>query len=65
MKNDLSKTCMGGSCSRCHSGKLLILGLLILVNVYWLNFDWFKFIGGLLVIGGILKLAMPWCPHCK
>jgi uncharacterized membrane protein HdeD (DUF308 family) len=38
---------------------MLVLGLLVLANVYWLNLDWATFIGALLVLGGLLKFVMP------
>ncbi len=38
---------------------MLVLGLLILANVYWELFSWAAFIGGLLALAGFLKLVMP------
>jgi len=66
MKGNMSNTCMGGYCGSCHGAKGLVVGLLVLANAYW-NFvaDWWVFFGGLLVVGGLLKLAMPSCSHCK
>jgi len=37
---------------------MLILGLLVLANVYAVNLDWATFIGAILVLGGIVKLLM-------
>ncbi len=52
------------------AGKLIVIGILILAWNYYItgNFfakDWPTFIGGLLVIKGILCLAKPCCPHCE
>ena len=38
---------------------MLVLGLLIAANAYWVILDWATFIGALLVLGGLLKLLMP------
>lgn len=57
--------CHHGMCGKCHAGKLLILGVLVLVNSLWSIFDWGVLIGGLLILGGVLKLVKPMCPHCE
>lgn len=44
-----------------HKGKgamMLVLGLLVLANVYFLSLDWATFIGAVLVLVGIVKLLM-------
>jgi uncharacterized membrane protein HdeD (DUF308 family) len=49
-------------CCGMHKAKgagMLILGALILVNVYWPFADWGAFIGWILVLVGILKMLMP------
>ena len=38
---------------------MIVVGLLVLANVYWPFLDWGTFIGILLVLAGISKLAMP------
>ena len=43
--------------------KMIILGLLVLANAYWLILDWSLFIGVILIIAGLAKLLMPSC--CK
>lgn len=46
----------------CHQGyswKMLVVGLLILANAYWSVMGWGYFVGGLAVIGGLLKMFMP------
>ena len=55
---------------KCWSGKLIILGVLVLIWNWYLtgNFfakNWPTFIGIVIVIKGILKLAMPCCPNCE
>jgi len=57
--------CHHGMCGKCHAGKLLLLGVLVLVNSLWSVLDWGLLIGGLLVVGGVLKLVKPICPHCE
>ena len=64
MKMD-NKMCMMGGCMRCRSGMKIILGLLVLANAYWNFTNWAYFIGGILVIAGILKMIKPCCPHCE
>ena len=44
-----------------HKGKgvmMLILGLLVLANAYWSAIDWAMFIGAVLTLGGVCKMAM-------
>lgn len=43
--------------------KMLVLGILVLGNVYWPMLTWPAFIGWVLVVAGISKLAFPYC--CK
>ncbi|MFZ1971119.1 MAG: hypothetical protein WAU65_03000 [Candidatus Nanoarchaeia archaeon] len=38
---------------------ILLIGLLVLSNVYWPFLDWGTFIGIILVLAGIAKLVMP------
>lgn len=45
--------------------KMLVLGILVLINVYWPMVSWDKFIGWILVLAGVVKLIMPGCKHCK
>ena len=40
-----------------HMGMhMIILGGLILLNVYWMKLEWGAFIGGVLVLGGLTKV---------
>lgn len=56
--------CHHGACHKCHSGKVLLLGVLILLNV-WLDIvSWWSFVGIILVLLGLIKWAWPKCPHC-
>ncbi len=45
--------------------KLIILGLLILINFAWIGWDWWVFVGVILILAGILKLSgkgvCTWC----
>jgi len=56
-------------CSRCSGTKKVIVGALLLLNALlwpkWLGIDgWVQWFAVLLVLGGVLKLVMPMCPHC-
>ncbi len=45
--------------------KILVLGILTLVNVYWLRYSWPLLIGWILVFMGIAKLIMHCCNKKK
>lgn len=62
---NLSKTCMGGMCAKCHGGMKIVLGLLVLANVNYLRWDWWTFVGAVLILAGIAKFIKPACPHCE
>ena len=60
--------CSDGICGKCRGGKKLVLGAILLLNVWvwpkWLGVDgWLTLLGVLLVIGGVVKLAKPNCGH--
>jgi len=61
----MDKTCTMGMCGKCWGMIKLLVGLLILGNIYYLKLDWFAFIGYLLVLMGLVKMIKPTCPHCK
>jgi uncharacterized membrane protein HdeD (DUF308 family) len=49
-------------CCKGHKGKgflVLVLGALVLGNVYWFMLSWPVFFGWLLVLAGFLKMLMP------
>jgi len=51
---------MKGMCMHKQKGTaMLILGVLILINVYWPMLTWWAFVGWVLALGGVLKLLMP------
>jgi len=51
---------MKGMCEHKRKGcMLLVLGVLILINVYWPMLTWAAFVGWVAVLGGLLKLVMP------
>ena len=51
---------MKGMCMHKQKGwAMLVLGVLILINVYWPFLDWGAFVGLFLALGGLLKLLMP------
>ena len=57
--------CNGGYCNKCKGGMLLVAGILVLVNYFWAKFDWWVFVGAILVLKGLSKMAMPMCSCCK
>ena len=58
--------CWNGVCMKCHGAMKLIVGLVVLVwAVKWPMVDWRLVLGGLLVLGGIMKLVKPMCGHCS
>lgn len=62
----MAKEMMGGDWGmhkKMMGLKILILGGLILVNVYWPFMDWAQFIGWVLVLAGFLKLIMMPMKH--
>lgn len=54
-----------GYCGKCQGYKLLVLGILILVNFYWLKWDWWLFVGAVFVLKGLLMTWKPSCPCPK
>jgi len=47
----------------------IVVGALLLLNGFvwplWMGIDgWVKWLAVLMVLGGVLKLVMPTCPHC-
>jgi len=63
--SQMSGMCHHGTCSKCHAGKLLVLGVLVLLNSVWDIVSWGIFIGVILLLVGVLKLLKPVCPHCQ
>ena len=57
--------CEGGICLKCKGAKLLVVGILVLLNTYYGWMSWAYFVGWILVLVGVLKLICPTCPHCK
>ena len=62
--------CWHGMCMKCHGVKKLVVGALLLLNAFvwpkWLGIDgWVSFVALLMIIGGVLKLVKPTCPHCS
>ncbi|MBI4149043.1 hypothetical protein HY491_01220 [Candidatus Woesearchaeota archaeon] len=51
-------------CGRCHGTSIIALGVLVLINQYWLLLPWWTFIGAVLVLKGLLSVAKPGgCGH--
>ncbi len=54
-----------GCTPQCMGAKLLVLGILIVLNAKYAWFDWGTFVGGIIGIKGLLLLLMPVCPCSK
>ena len=59
IKNMAKDNKMNEGNHKWHGAKKLLLGLLILANVYYIKWDWATFIGSLLVLFGLWKMMMP------
>ena len=59
-----SECCEGGMCSRCAAGKWIVFGLLLIINKLYIMWDPWMFVGGLLILKGLLKMIKPSCGHC-
>ena len=58
--------CSDGVCGKCHGVKKVVLGALLVAWAWWWPaVDWRVFVGGLLVLVGLLKLVKPSCGHCE
>ena len=56
--------CIDGACGKCRAAKLIVFGILIFVFAWkWPQYIWHA-IGIALIVKGVMKLAMPNCPHC-
>ncbi len=60
---------MGCMCKTCKGVMKIVVGGLLLLNAFvwplWLGVDgWVSWLAVLMVLGGVLKLVMPTCPHC-
>jgi len=50
---------------QCMGVKKIIVGVLIILNAKYAWFDWGTFIGGLIVLIGLIKMINPECPCCS
>jgi hypothetical protein len=50
---------------RCMGAKVLILGVLILLNAIYGWLSWGVFVGGIIAIIGLVHLIFGCCPACK
>jgi len=60
----MGSECCGSVCTKCHAGKLIVLGLILIINQLYLNWSWWLLIGGLIALKGVLMLLKPSCGHC-
>ena len=56
MKKGLKECCRG---TKVKGFAMLVLGALILGNIYWFMMSWPVFIGWLFVLTGVLEMLMP------
>ncbi len=54
----MDATCHDGMCGKCHAGKWIVFGLILIVNQLYLKWDVWVVIGMLVVLKGIMKLAL-------
>ena len=47
-------TCSTGCHMGCYSGMLIVLGILVLLNAIYSWFNWGVFIGGIIILKGII-----------
>ncbi|MBI2580231.1 hypothetical protein HYV85_00285 [Candidatus Woesearchaeota archaeon] len=67
--------CSDGVCAKCHAVMKVVLGALVLLNIYvWPSWGvdkmpgingWLAFFAVLFIIKGAIKFVMPNCSHCK
>ena len=57
--------CCCGMCAKCHAGKYIVLGLVLVINQMYLKWDIWVVLGVLLILKGVLKWVKPNCPHCE
>ena len=50
---------------QCMGTKLIVLGVLIILNSAYGWFDWAVFIGGIIAIFGLVHVLLPVCPCSK
>lgn len=52
-KMNMEKMC------KCKAIAMIVFGLLVIGNAYWGILDWATFIGGAIILAGVMKLFMP------
>jgi len=50
--------CCHGHMHKGMGGGLVLIGLLVLANAYWSVVTWSTFLGAVLILAGICKMAM-------
>lgn len=62
---DIMAECYWGICTKCMAAKLIVVGLVLIINQLYFGWDVWIVIGVLIVLKGVLKLVKPTCPHCE
>jgi len=57
--------CCGGTCPRCWAGKLIVIGVVLILARIYTNWDIWIVVGTIILLKGLLMLVMPTCPHCE
>lgn len=64
-------SCSDGICGKCHGIMKIVVGGLVLLNIYvwpkWIGGidNWLAFFAVLFIIKGAAKLVKPSCGHCE
>ena len=61
----MMKDHMDGYCHKCMGIKILLLGVVIILNAVYGWLDWGVFIGAVVAIKGLMMLSMSKCSHKK
>ncbi len=65
----MGDNCCSSVCTKCKAGKYIVFGAILFIATWWAKsqgnvyFIWYV-LAGLVILKGVMKLAMPHCPHC-
>jgi len=58
-------SCCGGVCGKCHAGMAIVIGLILVINQLYVEWDIWVVVGVLIILKGIMKIVKPTCGHCE